>query len=71
MKDLKDLGNYNGLMAVVGGLSDSILDRMHKTKEFLSNEDKLVSVPWNWSLFTCRDAGAIAGQGGPTETKGH
>ena len=70
MKDLKDLGNYNGLMAVVGGLSDSILDRMHKTKEFLSNEDKLVSVPWYWSLFTCRDAGAIAGQGGQQKRKG-
>ena len=29
-------------MAVVGGLSNSILERMHKTKECLSNEDKLV-----------------------------
>ena len=50
IKDLKSLGNYNGLMAVVGGLSDSILDRMHKTKEYLSNEDKLVSVRWNSSI---------------------
>ena len=43
-KDLKELGNFNGLMAVFGGLSNSILDRMYKTKDYLSNEDKLVSV---------------------------
>eukprot|EP00795_Rhopilema_esculentum_P013258 gene13258-4090_t len=40
-RELKDLGNYNSLMAVIGGLSNSILNRMHKTREFLSNEDKL------------------------------
>jgi len=40
-RDLKELGNFNGLMAVFGGLSNSILDRMYKTKDYLSNEDKL------------------------------
>eukprot|EP00794_Sanderia_malayensis_P017574 gene17574-19326_t len=40
-RHLKTLGNYNGLMAVMGGLSHSVLERLNKTKELLSNEDKL------------------------------
>ena len=35
---LKELQNYNGLMAVAGGLRSTALSRLHQTQELLSQD---------------------------------
>ena len=39
---LKDLQNFNGLMAVAGGLTSSALSRLHQTQDQLSHDCKEV-----------------------------
>ena len=39
---LKDLQNFNGLMAVAGGLTSSAISRLHQTQEQLSLDCKEV-----------------------------
>ena len=37
-KHLKELQNFNGLMAVAGGLTNSVLSRLRQTQELLSED---------------------------------
>ena len=39
---LKELQNFNGLMAVAGGLTSSPLSRLHQTQDLLSHDCKEV-----------------------------
>lgn len=39
---LKELQNFNGLLAVSGGLTNSVLSRLHLTREYISPDCKEV-----------------------------
>ena len=41
---LKELQNFNGLMAVAGGLTSSPLSRLHQTQDLLSRDCKEVHI---------------------------
>lgn len=38
IKQLKELQNFNGLMAVAGGLTNTALSRLRQTQELLTQE---------------------------------
>lgn len=42
LKHLKELQNFNGLMAVAGGLTNTALNRLRQTQELLSQDCKEV-----------------------------
>ena len=44
---LKELQNFNGLMAVAGGLTSSPLSRLHQTQDLLSHDCKEVHIQYS------------------------
>lgn len=47
---LKELQNFNGLMAVAGGLTSSPLSRLHQTQDLLSHDCKEVHILKSYKL---------------------
>ena len=47
---LKELQNFNGLMAVAGGLTSSPLSRLHQTQDLLSHDCKKVHILKSYKL---------------------